>query len=367
MWSRRALLATLPATLLAQQRRFVRSYFFIEPETKLILSDLAVGSDRKLWAVGATVSDRSRPKGALVSTDDGGQSWQLAPLRFLPNSLFALNDSSLWAVSDKGEVWYSAESGRDWKKLSREKNALKVHFLNNQTGFLVGAKKTLMRTDDGGRKWRHVPEAAQVTGNPDNFVYRSVEFWNGKIGLVNGNVELEPANRRRGPDLPDWMTPERGILNDRPRVLVTLESTDAGTTWKKQEVSGFGYVHRSIIGSDGQGFTLLKFRKGFPFGGELYRFAVAGEKKSGLLLRLKDLEFQDVCYIPGDGVYLACTERLGALPVPTKVRVKYSRDMVNWSDIAVDYRAVASRITLLPTPSGQVFAALDQGTILALR
>lgn len=365
MLTRRSLIAALPTLALTQNQKFVRSFFYLKPDSRLVLIDFAVGSDKRMWAIGGTVA-AGRGKGALLSSFDGGLSWQQSELRFLPRSLFALDDSSLWAISEKGEVWFSAESGRDWKKLSKRDAALRVHFLNNQTGYLVGGKKTFMRTDDGGKSWRHVPEAAQVSGSTENFTYNCVSFWNGKIGLVAGSAE--PPARRRRVDLPDWMEPEMAAYrSDKPHIMVSLETTDGGETWRKQELSGFGTVRRSVIGSDGTGLSLVKFTKSFAFGGEIYAFYPKGDKKPGMILRPKDIELQDILYISGDGAYLACTERLGPLPVPTKVHIRHSKDLQNWTEIPVDYRALAQKITLGATPSGKVFAALDQGTILALR
>ncbi len=366
MLSRRSLLVALPGVALAANRKFVRSYFYLKPDSKLILTDFAFGSDRRGWAFGGTIDDSRRVKGVQLATTDGGQTWIQSGLKFIPRSFFPLNDSSLWAVSEKGEIWFSAESGLQWKKLSRKENALRVHFIDNEHGFLVGRKKTFMRTDDAGKTWRHVPEAAQAAGNAETMTYRWVQFWNGKLGLASGGAEV-PARRSRL-DLPDWMEPEMAPYKfNAPRITVSLESPDGGATWKKSEVSSFGQIHRTVIGSDGTGLTLVKFEKSFAYGGELYAFYPRLNKKAERILRLKELEFQDILYIPGDGAYLACTERLGALPVPTKVKIKHSRDLQNWVDIPVDYRAVAQSIVLSATPSGKVFAALDQGTILVLK
>ncbi len=367
--SRRSLLALAPWVASAQTKRFARSYFYLQPESKLVLTDFAFGSDRRGWATGGLVRE-GKSKGVLITTSDGGASWQQTELNFVPVSLFALDDSSIWAVSDRGEIWHSAEAGKDWRKLSRNQNALRVHFLNDKVGFLIGGKKTLMRSEDGGKTWRHVPEAAQVTGSEESFVYRSIEFWNGKLGLVTGHndVAAQAHRRRREPELPDWMEPETARWkNMKPTVIVSLETRDAGKTWTKQEVSGFGYVRRTTIGADGRGALLVKLPKSADFGGEIFDLDVSGKVKNGLLLRTKDLEIQDILYIAGDGLYVAMTERFGALPVPGKVRVRHSKDFREWTDIAVDYRASAGRITLAATPSGKVFAALDESTILALR
>ena len=117
MLNRRTLLSVLPALAFAQNRKFVRSFFFLKPESKLILLDFAFGSDKRGWAVGGVLSER-RVKGLMLATTDGGNSWNQTELSFIPNSLFALDDSFLWAVSDRGEIWSSAEGGKDWKKVS---------------------------------------------------------------------------------------------------------------------------------------------------------------------------------------------------------------------------------------------------------
>lgn len=370
MLNRRQLLAVAPGLALAappKRPKFERKYFYLNPQTKMVLVDMAFGSDKVGWALGGIVKERST-KGIMLWTKDGGLSWEQVPLEFIPESLFVLDDSQIWAVSDKGEIWSSAEGGRDWRKMGRKKEAKRVHFLDAQRGFLVGDKKTFMKTADGGKSWDYVPEGAQVTGRPDQFVYRTVDFWNGKIGMVSGGVEPEePKRRRRSAELPDWMRPELGLAgNSEPKVLVILQTTDAGATWQKQEVSAFGKVGKIVIGSNGVGMVLIQFKSTFTFGGELMSFYPGGKRSGELLLRMRNLEMHDVIYVPGDGAYLAGTARQGGLPVPTKVHVLHSKDLKTWTEVAVDYRASARKVVLSATPSGRVFALLDQGTILAL-
>lgn len=361
--SRRSLLlSALPA--LGAEAKFVRAYYYSKPGLKLQISDFAFGSDRRGWAVGVTLDESKRYKGVMLATADGGVSWEESELKFLPISMFALDDSLLWAVDDKNDIWFSAESGRDWRRIAKQNNTLRVHFVNAQTGYLVGYKKTFMRSNDGGKTWRHIPEGAQAKGSAELMTYRWVYFWNGKIGVAIGSTE---SPMRRYQRLPDFMEPESASYRSTPHLLTSLESRDGGATWTIDEVSAFGYLHRTVIASDGTGLSLIKFDKSFQYGGELYVFYPLKAEKGTLALRMKDLEFQDVLHVPGDGTYLACTERLGLLPVPTKVRILYSKNFKDWKDIPVDYRAAAQTIVLSATSSGKVFAALDQSTILALR
>ncbi|WP_031500783.1 YCF48-related protein [Bryobacter aggregatus] len=358
--SRRALFAALP--VFAAGPKFARVFHYVAPDSVLLLVDFAFGSDRRGWALGGLSHRGSGFKGIQLATDDGGNTWTQSELKFIPESLFVLDDSLLWAVSDKGEIWFSAEAGRDWRKLSKKKEARKLHFLDAENGFLIGEKKTFMRSSDGGKTWRHVPEGAQAKGNSENLAYRLIAFWNNKVGIVMGSSETTTPER-----LPGWMEPERVGRRVTPKLMVSLETGDGGLSWSAQDASTFGQIHRSVVGSDGTGFMLVKYEKSFSYGGEVYSFYPTSKRKGEKLLRVKDADVHDILYLPGDGVYLACTERLGNLPVPTKVRILHSKDYVNWTDLAVDYRAAAQRVYLSATPSGKVFAALDQATILSLR
>ena len=139
--------------------RWAVQYFYDQNLSQLELVDLAFPSPERGVAVGwiqATNSDR-RPKSTVLVTSDGGAHWTLSPLKEEPRSIFFLNDSLGWMVTDN-EIWLTEESGRSWRKLCEQKKPdpklgrlpggliSRVWFLDEQHGFAVGYQKIALET-----------------------------------------------------------------------------------------------------------------------------------------------------------------------------------------------------------------------------
>jgi hypothetical protein len=291
------------------------------------------------------------------------------PLKFVPNSLFALDSSLIWAVSAKEEVWFSDEGGLAWRKLGRAKNAARVHFLDEKNGFAVGVRKTALRTRDGGKTWDTIPEAAQTIGHVDTTAFNWVCATGPRLVSIFGNTQAMRRSRYYGPEPPpEWMDPEKARdLREAPSITVSLDSKDRGQTFKAASVSAFGNVHRVRVAADGQGLILLRFERYFPYGGELYRFRTGGDSKIERVLRTENDTLQDAVWIPGDGAYVAMTARPGKmmLPVPGAVKVVHSRDLETWTEIPVDYRAEGST-AFFGAAGGKLMLATSDGMILEL-
>ncbi|HLW76296.1 MAG TPA: hypothetical protein VKS01_04910, partial [Bryobacteraceae bacterium] len=159
-------------------------YFYDEGRDNLAIGDLAFPSPERGIAVG-TIADelgRGRPRFTALLTSDGGAHWTLQPLAEHPRSIFFLNDSTGWMVTDEG-FWITRESGRSWKRLASQIKPNKkishvegglitrVWFLDEQHGFAIGAQKSVYESHDGGVSWKPVLEAAQPTGNPSFTAY----------------------------------------------------------------------------------------------------------------------------------------------------------------------------------------------------
>ena len=78
-------------------------------------------------------------------TTDGGAHWTLAGLKERPASIFFLNDSLGWMVTDKG-LWQTEEFGKSWHKLKAPPGLWRVHFLDPDRGWAVGGKKQVFGT-----------------------------------------------------------------------------------------------------------------------------------------------------------------------------------------------------------------------------
>jgi hypothetical protein len=58
--------------------------------------------------------------------------------------------------------------------------------------------------------------------------------------------------------------------------------------------------------------------------------------------------------------------RLRSAPIPGKVKLLTSTDLKTWTEMAVDYRAVARRLVLAGPDREHLWAATDTGMILRL-
>src|SRR5437763_16016733 len=94
----------------AETPRWRLQYFYDEERSEFNIQDLKFPSAQRGIAVGAITTDRSvKPMSAI--TGDGGRHWSLLPLKEIGLSLFFLNDSLGWLVTEEG-LWQTEESGR---------------------------------------------------------------------------------------------------------------------------------------------------------------------------------------------------------------------------------------------------------------
>ena len=62
------------------------------------------------------ILEKGKSKPTVLVTSDGGLQWTLVPVKESGFSLFFLDDSLGWMVTDKG-IWQTEEAGRSWHKL----------------------------------------------------------------------------------------------------------------------------------------------------------------------------------------------------------------------------------------------------------
>jgi hypothetical protein len=350
----------LAPALLAE--KFEVAYFHDVDGEALQIRELQFLTDKR--AIGIGVRDtEDRRQGAIVETNDGGETWQLTPWKDIPVSLFFLNDSLGWIAGESG-VWFTEEGGRSWRRLKSIKNIVRLHFLDAQNGFAAGGRKQFLRTKDGGKTWVKEPEGDKPETREETTVYWTIAF-SGRNGLVSGFT----LNPRRS-SLPSWMEPESRV--QRPGVLVVLETRDGGSTWSSTSASIFGRVTRMAM-NDRTALTTLQFDEQFEYPGEVFRLRL-GQKSSERVFREKDRLMTDVLITRSGTTYLAGYEpaaKIPGAPVPGAVKILRAKrredSLLLWEPIESDYRAVANRVVLAESPSGAIWAATNTGMILRLR
>ena len=363
----------------AAAQKWTIQYFFDEMKQEMEITDLAFPSAQRGIAVGAIYDKVSgREKDVSLTTSDGGLHWSMQALKDYPRSIFFPNDSLGWMVTDHG-VWFTEESGRSWKKISEQlrpdKNLepettiallLRVWFLDEKHGFGVGLQKTIIETNDGGRTWAPVAAAAEPAGNPAYTAYTRIIFTDAKRGVIVGGSQ--PPRRGDGfrAAIPAWMDPERASKRKEvPTLTLVTQTANAGATWTSETVPLMGLV-TNVRFTGLEGLIVMGFNESFEWPSEVYRMA---DGNTGRVFRDKTPRVIDAQLYPGPHVYLAGVEPTGKMnsaALPGKVKILESDDFSTWTDMAVDYKAVAKSVVMAGPDAKNVWVATDTGMILHL-
>ena len=360
--SRLSLLLVSGAACLAQPHWDIQ-YRYRQIDSTLTISDFAFPSEKRGIACGFTTDRKDKDKPLVLITSDGGEHWTETPIKEAGISLFFLDDSTGWMITEKG-VWTTAESGRTWTKLKQAPSGLlRIWFLDRQHGFAAGLQKRVFETLDGGESWAPLPIGTDVQGDPVYTTFGEISFAENK-GIISG-WNIPP--RRGGPD---WMEPERaGARRQVPHYGVLLQTADGGKKWTKSEASVFGQVTRISLTAQGTGLGLIQFRDVFDFPSEVMKIDIH-TGKSTRAFRAKDRSITDVRLFSGSTTaIIAGFEPSGPVydsPIPGKLKILTSDDLEKWTEMTVDYRAVARTAMIAGPDEKHLWVATDTGMILKL-
>jgi hypothetical protein len=343
--------------------RWVLQYFYDRDDETFRLTDLRFPSAQLGIAFGAAQRKDKRPKALALVTRNGGTNWTEQELPDFPRSAFFLNESLGWMAGEKG-IWRTEEGGREWKRLKRISTIGRVFFQDPDQGWAIGAEKTVLRTQDGGRTWNEVPEAGKPSTNPEHTTYNWIEWAGPKTGIMVGSA-VPP--RRDRIDMPVWIDPLGAAARRQwPAITIALETFDAGQTWGAQTVPAFGTTTRVRAAVEGHSLILVRFFESFEFPSEVY---LSKPKPGGLqrLFREKNRVVTDLGWWTPTKILLATIEppgRLHQLPIPGKLHMLSSTNMVDWTEMKVDYRAVGTEAVLAMVDDRNLWVGTDAGQIL---
>jgi hypothetical protein len=352
----------LSVTAAAADLRWNIQYQYRQIDSSLALADIAFPSAERGIACGSTTDRHENEHPLVLVTSDGGAHWAETPVKETCLSMFFLDDSTGWMVTEKG-MWQTTESGRSWKKLKAPAGLLRVWFLDASHGFAVGLEKRVFQTTDGGEMWTLVPISKDVQGDPQFTTFGQIAF-SEKNGIITG-WNIPP--RKGGPD---WMEPEKARTRRQvPNLSVILQTNDGGATWAKSETSLFGQITRVSMTPQGTALGLVEFKDEFDYPCEVFRINLH-TGMSDRAFREKDRAITDVRLFAGTNRgFLAGYEATSTIyhsPVPGKLKVLMSDDLENWHEVPVDYRAVAHRAIIAGPDQDHLWIATDTGYILNL-
>jgi photosystem II stability/assembly factor-like uncharacterized protein len=162
----------------------------------------------------------------LMKTTDGGDHWKRLNLRGanvdarLMRALFS-NGGRGWAFGEGGSIYTTRDSGATWNKLQTPTRYLLLGgvFIDENSGWLVGAGATILQTSDGGETWHQgrMPGASSVRFNAASFVDARYGWTVGSGGAI-----FRTINGGRS-----WQPQSSGVTAD----LFDVKFLDASEGW----------------------------------------------------------------------------------------------------------------------------------------
>jgi len=338
-------------------------YFFDEKDSTLAFSDIAFPSAQRGLAAGV-ISVKNSKKPVVLVTSNGGQTWTQTPGPDVPRSLYCLDETACWLTGTKG-IWFSAESGRAWRRVLKDSDILTTYFTTPERGWALGAEKKLLETRDGGKTWTKVESVSEIKTSPERTVFYAIGFVNPKTGMIAGRSEPHV----RDEDVPIWMDTSPELRHERPAVSILMDTKDGGETWSPSTASMFGRISRLGMSKGvGVGLGLIEFDRVMEYPSEVYRFDMRNGKNNRAFRR-KDVAITDVAVAEDGFGLVAGIEPVGKVthsPIPGKVRIFESPDLASWQEMDVDYRAVGHSVRAAVVDRDHMWLATDTGMVLRL-
>lgn len=357
------LLSAASAPFAAHAEQWTMQYFYDQAKSVFAIADMQFPSEKRGIAVGF-IREGTKEKPVTVTTSDGGATWTQEKLDDDPVSLFFLNDSLGWMVTEKN-LWRTTEAGRDWQKVGKvPERPFRVYFWDENHGIAACMKKSVLETFDGGRKWTRIAAAGEPSGAPERSAYTWIAFGTPQYGLITGfNQPLS----RWASMFPTWLDPAEALSRrETPHLGYTLSTVNGGKTWISGSASLIGQVSRVRLQPDGTGLGLIEYADSFKYPSEAYKLNWR-TGKSETIFRDKRYALTDVWVAANGTAYLAGIELQGSVRsvAPGRVRVFSSPDLKGWTEMKVDYRASAQGVIFAGSGS-KLWLATDNGMILKL-
>ena len=192
--------------------------------------------------------------GTVLKTIDGGRSWQ-GPLPTGTNAwlyeLQFIDENTGWAVGQDETLLHTLDGGKTWQQqtadsfrrpLDLRERMCSVHFVDAQCGWAIGERGTVLSTTDGGEHWRR--QTLPITDElVDLLEPRDIYFVDREVGWIVGllgSVVLRTEDGGR-----NWLLARTGFrgglcavkAKNREQVWAVGErgaqlfSSDGGRTW----------------------------------------------------------------------------------------------------------------------------------------
>lgn len=264
-------------------------------------------ADGQLWAVGS--------KGKVVSSRDGGATWQLQPTPVSAHlqGVAAWDTQHLVAVGNGGTVIRSEDGGGRWQAVAEPlfdgRKFLRVRAFAGGEAWATGEFGMVLRSADRGVRWQAAMPAEDIGWN-DVAVDGERVLVVGEFGRIarseDGGASWQPVEAGIDASLSSvWLDGELAVavgLDGR-----ILRSDDGGRQW--QAVDSGTREHLFSLARDAEGFVAVG-DKGVVLAGS----ADARRWQAG---RASDADYSwRTAVVRGEGGWIAAGQRLGPIGRP---------------------------------------------------
>lgn len=228
------------------------------------LKDVAFVNESDGWAVGQQYLDGPNDSAIVIHTTDGGYSWerQIVPGVVSLYRIWPISNETLWIIANN-KVLYTENGGDEWQIKNVPPTSWiyrDIFFFGSQVGFILGSSE-VFKTTDGGISW------VTITGFQAQFL-RKIEFVNINRGWV--------LTKSAGGNYRTYITQDGGLTWNLYPIQFTAitfldsfvgysisegllyKTTDAGENWNLVTVGGdivFSWLTNIIFPDEKHGWA----------------------------------------------------------------------------------------------------------------
>jgi len=337
-------------------------YFYDKNESTLEIRDFQCPTVEHCVAAGILSFAKHDPRNVTVLTDDGGAHWSQANVKEEPLALAFLDARTGWMATAEG-VWKTTDGGVKWSRLAKLPGLEAICFLDANRGFAAGFPKAAYATTDGGKTWAKIDASSETDTGGRPAIYDFIAFAGPQHGFIVGHSQDTQAGQ-----VPAWLDPQRAHRRlglGVPPARIILETKDGGKTWKSFAKSGTSGLIQLAPGPREVALGLFDFPDFSELATEVRRLDLTDNTQHDSFAA-SNRRITSMALFGSEGV-LAAVEvqgQLKDLPIPGKLVMLVSQDLENWSEMPVDYRAVARRALLSGPDPAHLWVATDTGMIL---
>jgi hypothetical protein len=339
---------------LAAAPRWNIQFLYDHADSNFAIEDLECPTAQRCIAAGLIDDKKGHDQGEVVVSSDAGLHWTQYEVKERPVSLFFLNESLGWMVTDRG-LWSTVEGGRAWTKVESRKGILQAWFLDANHGYIAGLKGLVEETTDGGKKWNKLEAAGD---GPDTLSLNfDIISFRGAHGIIIGAPDAAP---------PDPLEPSQGQGSGKVTVLETL---DGGKKWTSGAIPLDGEIAQLRLSSKSTVVAVILYSNPkYPVASAVFETPL-GSAQGRVIFAERDRAATDIALFNTGGAVVVTVEPPGnstQVPIPGKLKILESDNLKVWKEMNVDYRAVAQRAIIAAPDAQHMWVATDTGAILGL-